>query len=195
MQGRSDDASTTASAWRPLRNRTYAVIWTATVVANIGGWMYSAAAAWLMTNLDPDPLMVSLVQVASSLPLFLLALPAGALADIIDKRRFLIGVEIGIAVLSAVFATLVTFNLVTPVSLLLFMFVISCGSALTAPAWQSVVPQLVPKQDLPAAVAANSVGINISRAIGPALGGAITLAFGIAAPFWLDAFSNSGTIT
>ena len=194
MQGRSDDASTTASALRPFRNRTYAVIWTATVVANIGGWMYSAAAAWLMTSLDNDPLMVSLVQVATSLPMFLFAVPAGALADIIDKRRFLIAVELGIMLVSAVFAAMVTFRFVTPVSLLAFMFVISLGSALTAPAWQSIVPLLVPRRDLGAAVAANSVGINISRAIGPALSGVITGAFGIAAPFWLDAFSNVGTI-
>jgi MFS family permease len=182
------------SSWSPFHHRTYAVIWTATVVANIGGWMYSAAAAWLMTSLDANPVMVSLVQVATALPMFLFALPAGALADIIDKRRFLIVVELGITVVSALFATMVTFDLVTPVTLLLFMFVIGAGSALTAPAWQSIVPALVSKPDLPAAVAANSVGINISRAVGPALSGIIAAGFGIAAPFWLDAFSNFGTI-
>lgn len=156
--------------------------------------MYSAAAAWLMTTLDPDPLMVSLVQVATSLPLFLFAVPAGALADIIDKRRFLIGVVIGIFALSLVFATLVTLDRVTPMLLLAFMFLVSIGSALDAPAWQSIVPQLVPREDLQGAVAANSVGINISRAVGPALSGVITVAFGIAAPFWIDAFSNLATI-
>jgi predicted MFS family arabinose efflux permease len=182
------------SPLRPFRHRTYAVVWTATVVSNIGGWMYSAAAAWLMTSLDSDALAVSLVQVASSLPILLFALPAGALADIVDKRRFLIGVEIGVMVVSAAFATIVTLHLVTPVSLLAFMFVISLGSALTAPAWQSIVPMLVPREDLAQAVAANSVGINISRAIGPALSGVVSGGFGIAAPFWLDAFSNAGTI-
>src|SRR5574340_256029 len=184
----------TSSPLRPFRHRTYAVIWTATVVSNVGTWMYSAAAAWLMTSLDSDALAVSLVQVASSLPMLLFALPAGALADIIDKRRFLIGVEIGIMVVSAVFATIVTLRLVTPVSLLAFMFLISLGSALTAPAWQSIVPLLVPRDDLGAAVAANSVGVNSSRAIGPALSGVVSGVFGIAAPFWLDAFSNAGTI-
>jgi len=182
------------SAWSPFHHRTYAVIWTATVVANVGGWMYSAAAAWLMTTLTDDPLTVSLVQVATSLPMFLFALPAGALADILDKRRFLIAIEIAIMAVSAVFAAMVTYDRVTPITLLSFMFIISAGSALTAPAWQSIVPLLVPRQDLPAAVAANSVGVNISRAVGPALGGAVTVAFGIAAPFWLDAFSNLGTI-
>lgn len=106
------------------------MIWTATVVANIGTWMYSAAAAWLMTNLTTHPLMVSLVQVATTLPMFLLALPAGALADIVDKRRLLIVVEVATAVASAMFAALVTFDLVTPVTLLLFMFVIGAASAL-----------------------------------------------------------------
>ena len=186
--------SESASALRPFRHRTYAVIWTATVVSNIGGWMYSAAAAWLMTGLSSSALAVSLVQVATTLPMLLVALPAGALADIIDKRKFLIVVEIGIMVVSALFATIVALQLVTPVSLLAFMFTISVGSALTAPSWQSVVPLLVPRADLPSAVAANSVGINISRAVGPALSGLITGAFGIAAPFWLDAFSNAGTI-
>jgi MFS family permease len=170
------------------------VVWTATVVANVGSWMYNAAAAWLMTSLDTNPPMVSLVQVASNLPLVLFALPAGALADIIDKRRFLIGVEIMIMIVSAVFATLVTLERVTPITLLFFMFVIGVGSALTAPAWQSIVPQLVPKEDLPSAVAANSVGVNISRAIGPALSGVLVSLFGIASPFWIDAFSNGGTI-
>src|SRR6478672_11687776 len=95
------------SPWSAFRHRTFAVIWTATVAANIGGWMYSAAAAWLMTTLDPDPLMVSLVQVATSLPIFLFALPAGALADTVDKRRFLIGSEIVVTVIAAISAILV----------------------------------------------------------------------------------------
>jgi MFS family permease len=145
--------------------------------------MYRAAAAWLMTNLTTHPLMVSLVQVATTLPMFLLALPAGALADIVDKRRFLIVGEVATAVASAMFAALVTFDLVTPVTLLLFMFVIGAASAMTAPPWQSIVPSLVPRAQLAAAVAANSVGINISRAIGPALSGVITAAYGVAAPF------------
>jgi MFS family permease len=97
-----------------------------------------------MTSLDSNPVTVSLVQVATSLPMFLFALPAGALADIVDKRRFLIVVEIGIMVISALFAAMVTLDLVTPLNLLIFMFVIRAGSALTAPAWQSIVPLLVP---------------------------------------------------
>jgi len=183
------------SAWSPFRHPTYAVLWTATVFANVGTWMYSAAAGWLMTNLSVDPLMVSLVQVATSLPMFLFALPAGALADIVDKRRLLIFVEATIVVVSALFAALVWLGRVTPFTLLLFTFLIEAGAALVAPAWQSIVPQLIPrKEELPAAVALNSVGVNISRAVGPALGGVLTVAAGIAAPFWVNAFSNLGSI-
>ncbi len=183
-----------SSPWSPFRHATFTVIWTATVVSNIGTWMYNAASGWLMTSLNPDPLIVSMVQAATSLPMFLFALPSGALADIIDKRRLLIVAEGATTAIAALFAALVWFGLATPGNLLLFMFLIGAGSALTAPAWQSIVPQLVPKQDLTPAVAANSVGFNISRAVGPALGGVIIGGLGIAAPFWLNAASNLGII-
>jgi MFS family permease len=183
-----------ASAWSPFRHATFVVLWTATVVSNIGTWMYNAASGWLMTTLDPDPLIVSLVQVATTLPMFLFALPAGALADIIDRRRLLIVVEIAITAVSTIFALIVGLGAVTPMTLLIFTFLAGAGGALVAPAWQSIVPQLVPKQDLHPAVAANSVGMNVSRAIGPALGGIITAAWGIAAPFWVNAITNLGVI-
>lgn len=182
------------SPWSPFRHTAFTVLWAATVVANIGTWMYNAGSAWLMTTLNADPFIVSLVQVATSLPMFLFALPAGALADIVDKRRFLIAVEGVTTVLSAIIAAFVWLDLVTPAILLLFTFLLGAGAALTAPPWQSVVPQLVPKRDLTPAVAANSVGINISRAVGPAFAGIIIAAFGIAAPFWLNAVSNLGII-
>ncbi len=183
-----------ASALRPFRTPVYRAIWIATVIANIGTWIYNAAAGWLMTTLDASPLMVSLVQVAASLPMFLFALPAGALADIIDRRRFIVTLEILIAILSAIFASFVTLGRATPELLLIFMFLLSALSALEAPAWQAIVPELVSRDDLPSAVAANSVGVNISRAIGPALAGLIIVTWGIAAPFWIDSVSNFGVI-
>jgi len=183
-----------ASPLRPFRHPAYAALWTATVVANVGTWMYSSAASWLMTELDTDPLMVSLVQVASSLPMFLFALPAGALADIADRRRYLLVAETVITALATIFAALVWLDVVTPFILLLFAFLIGAGAAAVAPAWQAIVPQLVPPEDLTPAIAANSVGVNISRAIGPALGGVLTVAAGIAAPFWINALANFGTI-
>jgi len=147
-----------------------------------------------MTSLDADPLSVSLVQVATGLPMFLFAIPAGAIADIVDKRRFMIVVETAITIVSGIFAGLVELGLVSPWVLLFFMFLIGTGSALTAPAWQAIVPLLVVRKDLAPAIAANSVGINLSRAVGPALGGVIIAGFGIAAPFWLNAISNVGTV-
>jgi MFS family permease len=177
-----------------FRGRLFRWLWVATVVSNIGWWMYNAAAGWLMTSLDSNPLMVSLVQAAASLPMFLFGLPAGALADIIDKRRFIVALELLITLVSVVFAVLVSKQFATAWTLLFFMFLSSTLSALEGPAWQSIVPQLVPKEDLSAAVAANSVGINISRTVGPALAGLIIAGLGIAAPFWLDAFSNAGVI-
>ena len=183
-----------ASGWAPFRHRTFAVIWVATVVSNIGGWMYSVASGWLMTSLDADPLMVSLVQVANNLPMFLFAIPAGALVDIVDRRVFLIIGETAVAVTGTAFAVLVWLHLITPWSLLVLSFIVTVASAATAPAWQAVVPLLVPRPELPSAIAANSVGINVSRAVGPALGGLMVVAFGIAAPFWVNAFSNVGVI-
>ncbi|MGA2186947.1 MAG: MFS transporter [Steroidobacteraceae bacterium] len=182
------------SAWAPFRHRAFAAIWAATVVSNIGTWMYNVASGWLMTSLNPDPFVVSMVQVANSLPMFLLAIPAGALVDIVDQRRFLIFGESAITLTSAAFAALVFLHLITPARLLSLTLIATVGSAFTYPAWQTVVARLVPKPELGAAVAANSVGINVSRAAGPALGGVLIGALGIAAPFWLDALSNIGVI-
>ena len=186
--------STGASPLGVFRYRMFAMLWVATIVSNIGGWMYSAAAGWLMTSLTKDAFLVSLVQVANSAPLFLLAMAAGALTDIVDKRRLLIWGESATAVLSGIFAAYVWFDWVTATSLLWFMFLVSVCGALTSPAWQAVVPSLVPKEELPSAISANSVGFNLSRAVGPALAGAIIGPLGIAAPFVFNAVSNFGVI-
>jgi predicted MFS family arabinose efflux permease len=187
-------ASPAVSFLAPFRHTAFAVIWTATLISNVGGWMYSAASGWLMTSLTPDPLVVALVQAVSTFPIFLLALPAGALADIFDKRKYLIVVETLYTAVSALYAAMVGLGLATPGNLLLFTLMIGAAGALTAPAWQAVVPLLVPKDDLPAAIAANSVGVNISRALGPALGGAAISAFSIVTPFWLNAVANLGIV-
>ncbi len=183
-----------AGPWSALRHPLFRYLWLATVVSNIGGWLYDAAAAWLMTSLSPSPLIVALVQVANSLPLFLFALPAGALADMVDKRRLILTLEILTTVVSAVFAVLVMLKLTSPTVLLLFVFLIAALGAIETPAWQAIVPQLVPPAALSSAIATNSVGVNISRVLGPALAGIVILGLGIAAPFWVDAFSNLGVI-
>lgn len=182
------------SSWGAFRHRTFRIIWVATIVSNVGGWVSSAASGWLMTSLNPHPVAVSLVQVMSNLPLFALALPAGALADMVDQRRLLLAAEFAIMASSMAFAILVSTRLITPTSLLIMTALTSAAGAMSLPAWQTVVPQLVPKPELPAAVALNSLGINISRAVGPALGGFLVSAFGFGPPFWVDAFSNAGVI-
>jgi MFS family permease len=182
------------SSLAPFRHRTFSVLWSATVVANIGTWMQNAAAGWLMTSLDPDPLMVSLVQVATSLPLFLFALAGGALADIVDRRRVLIAIQTMVVALVASFGTLIFLRIVTPAILLAFSFLVGSAAALVAPAWLSIIPQLVPRAHLAPAIALNGVAINVSRAVGPALAGLIIVAWGMAAPFWLNALSTLGVI-
>ncbi len=183
-----------SSSLAPFRDRAFAVLWTATVVSNIGTWMQSAAAGWLMTSLDPAPFSVSLVQVASSLPLFLFALPAGALADVVDRRRLLIFVQVMVTALVAAFGLMVYLSWVTPTLLLAFTFLAGAAAASIMPAWQAIVPLLVPRRHLQPAVALNSVGLNVSRAIGPAVAGIIISAWGIAAPFWVNALTTIAVI-
>ncbi len=182
------------SSLSPFRHPAFAVLWVATVVSNIGTWMQNAAAGWLMTSLDPHPVTVALVQVASSLPMFLFALPAGALADIVDRRRLLMFTQVAIAALVGAFSVLVWSGRVTATALLAFTFLAGTAAALIMPAWQSIVPLLVPRRHLQPAVALNSVGLNVSRAIGPALGGLIIAEWGMAAPFWLNALTTFGVI-
>jgi MFS family permease len=187
-------SAATVSAWVPFQHRLFTLVWTATVIANIGGWMYNAAAGWLMTTLTTDPLMVSLVQVANSLPVLIFAFPAGALADVVDKRKFLIVAEASIALLSTLFALLVWRGLVGPQTLLFFVFIIGAAGALTAAPWQALVPELVPKEHLAPAIALNSLGVNVSRALGSALGGLLIAVLGVSAPFWANGVSNAGVI-
>lgn len=183
-----------ASAWAPFGERAFAVLWVATVVSNIGTWMHDVGAAWLMTELSPSPAIVSLVQAATTLPVFLFAVLSGAVADICDRRRLLIVVNILMAITVAIFTALVAAGLVTPIILLLFTFLLGTGAAFMAPTWQAIVPSLVTKESLPAAVSLNSVGINVSRAIGPALAGILIVAVGITAPFALNFISTLGII-
>ena len=175
-------AEVPGSAWSPFRHTVFTVLWVATVVSNIGSWMQSAAAGWLMTTLSPEPLNVALVQVATTLPMFLFSLPAGALADIVDRRRLLIAVQSASVAVAALFAIFVWLEWITPDWLLTFIFLTGIATVLAMPSWQAIVPQLVPKEELRSAVALNGVGLNISRAIGPALAGLAIGALGMAAP-------------
>jgi MFS family permease len=182
------------SAWVPLRQELFRSLWIASVVSNIGTWMHEVGASWLMTQLAPSPLTVSLIQTAEALPVFLLALAAGALADVLDRRRLLIFSQSWMVAAALGLGLLTILRLTTPHLLLAFTFLLSFGSALNGPAWQAIVPELVPRAELPAAVSLNSVGFNVARAAGPALGGLVVAAAGSGAVFLLNAVSFLGVI-
>jgi MFS family permease len=179
---------------RPLASPMFRALWIATIVSNVGTWMHDVGAGWLMTSLSPDPLMVALVQAATTFPMFALALPAGALADIVDRRRLLIAAQVFGLAGAAGLATVTLAGLTTAWVLLVFTAVIAVGAAFSAPAFQAIVPELVQPKALRQAVALNSLGVNIARAIGPALGGVIIAASGPAAVFAVNALSVIGII-
>ncbi|MGH7492343.1 MAG: MFS transporter [bacterium] len=183
------------TAWSPLRQPVFRALWIATVVSNIGTWMHDVGAGWLMTSLAPSPLMVALVQVATNLPVFLLALPAGALADVVDRRRLLLVTQGWMLAAAIVLGSLTIAGATTPWVLLSLTFVLALGTAMNAPAWQAITPELVSRQELPAAVTLSGIGINVARAVGPALGGLIIAATGPGVVFLLNGVSFLGIIT
>src|SRR5215470_17518299 len=175
------------SSWSPLAVPAFRMVWTATLLANVGAWMASVGTAWLMTVLDPSPIMVSMVGAATALPMFLFALPAGALADIVDRRKLLIVAQVFMLTVMLVLCLLTVTMLITPIALLVLIFVLETGSAFETPAFLAVLPELVPKRQLAPALALNGLGINISRVLGPAVGGLVISAFGVSAAFAIDA--------
>ena len=177
------------NAWSPFRHRAFSLLWGAALISNIGSWMHDLAAGWLMTTLAPSPAMVALVQTATTLPVFLLALPAGTLADRVDKRRLQIVVQAAMLVLAATVGVLVLQGAMTSALLLSFTLGIGVCTAILSPAWQSILPRLVPRDDLQPAVALHAVGMNVSRAIGPALAGLLIVTLGLAWPFFVNALS------
>jgi predicted MFS family arabinose efflux permease len=163
----------------------FAVMWAATTCSLTGVAISDTASAWLMTNLSADPRAVTMVQAASSLPMFLFTLPAGALADLVEPRRFLIVLEAFISVTISLFGAVVFFDWVTSSNLIATTFLLSTCWSVAAPAWLSITPLLVPPRDLDSANAANSVGYNVSRALGPVLAGFALTGLGPAAPYWI----------
>ena len=156
------------SAWKPLMYPLFRALWIATIASNIGGFMQDVGEAWLMTNLTPSPLLVALVQAAASLPSFLLALPSGALADIIDRRRLLLFTQTWMLVVAGLAGVLTLAKLMSPPLLLSTAFLMGIGEALNGPAWEAITPEMVPAKELRKAVTLNGAGFNVSRAVGPA---------------------------
>ncbi|RDI60016.1 MFS transporter [Microvirga subterranea] len=182
-------ASPSPGTFAPLHHSLFAVIWMATVLGNIGTFMRDVASSWLVTEISASPASVALIQTAGTLPIFLLAIPAGVLSDILDRRRFLVLIQIGLGTVSSLLAFLALTGSVTVEGLVLLTFLGGVGAALATPAWQAITPELVPRSDLKGAVALNSLGINIARSIGPALGGFLLAALGAAAVYGLDVLS------
>ncbi len=169
-------------------------MWIASVASNIGTWMHTVGASWLMTSLAASPLLVALVQTATTLPVFLLGLPAGVMADLVDRRKLLIFTQSWMLGVAALLGLLVMFGTVGPWWLLSLTFALGAGSAMNGPAWAAAIPELVPREELPAAVALNSVGFNIARAVGPAFGGIVMASSGAGAVFMANAISFLGVI-
>jgi predicted MFS family arabinose efflux permease len=185
-----EPAEAAPSRWGAFASLAFLVIWTASTTANIGIAMFDTATGWFMANMSKDPMVVSLIQTATSLPLFLFTIPAGALTDLVDARRLLLGANIAIFAISAIFAGMVSIGLASPHLLLGATFALGVAGALAAPAWVSIAPLLVPRSDLESATAVNTAGYNLSRALGPAIGGLVIAWVGISAPFWIYAASN-----
>jgi len=191
----AESAAPPVSLWTPVRRHAvFRRLWLAGVVSNVGTWMQNVGAVWLMASIVPAPLMVALVQTATSAPFFLLALPAGALADVVDRRWLLVWTQVWMLAAAAALGLLTIAGAATPTLLLLLTFAVGIGSALSAPAWQAILPDLVPRDELPQAVALNGVGVNIARAIGPALGGVVVATAGAGVVFLVNAASFVGVI-
>lgn len=183
------------AAWLgAFAHTAFTVVWLASAVSLVGVSMYDASSAWLMSTLDLNPAAISLVHAATTLPMFLFTLPAGALVDIIDPRKLILVMSCGIVALTATFAALVSADLATPLLLLLTTFLLSAAWSMNAPAWLAILPALVPKANLTGAVAAYTVAFNLSRAIGPALAGFAMVRYGLSAPYWMFAAANGVVI-
>lgn len=182
------------SAWSPLTRPIFRALWIAALASNIGTLMHGVAAAWLMTSLTASPVPVALLTTMGSLPVFVIGLPAGALADVVDRRWLILITQIWMLIVAVVLGGMAAFGAMTPWLLLALTFLLGLGGALSAPAWQAVVPDLVPRRELSAAIAINSAGFNLARAVGPALGGLLVAAAGPAAVFMLNAASFVGVM-
>ena len=186
-------------AFAPLRLPLFRDRWIASTVSGVGTWMQDTAGTWLMTVLTSSPLLIALMQTAASLPVLLLGLLAGATADIYDRRRLLIFWQCWMLASVAVLAVLTFAGWITPFALLAFTFLLNIGSGMNNPAWQAIVPELIPPEQLPNAVALNAASNNLARAVGPALGGLLVAAFaradtGAGWVFLLNSASFAGVI-
>ncbi|GID27144.1 MFS transporter [Paractinoplanes brasiliensis] len=177
------------SPWAPLRGRVFRMLWIAVLAGNVGTWMQTVGAQWLVVQEPNAATWTSLVQTVTMLPVLLLALPAGAIADVFDRRRLLLAVQVVLCLVGGALTVLTVFGLMPPPVLLVFTFLLGVGQALTLPTWQAVIPELVSRDELPAASALGAVNTNLARSAGPAVAGLLVAHVGSAAVFALNALS------
>jgi MFS family permease len=182
------------SIWRPLRTPAFRNLLIADIISDVGTFMQTVGAAWLMVSLSAGPMYVALTQTASALPFFVFALPAGAIGDIVDRRKLILFTETWMLLVALLLAGLTLAGLMSPVMLLILTFALSAGDAFESPTWRAVLPELVPKKDLTAAAALNGIEFNFARAIGPALAGVLIAAAGVGTAFLVNAASFFGVI-
>ncbi len=185
----------TPAALAPLKAPVFRGLWLAWLAANLTMWMNDVAAAWLMTSLTTSPVMVALVQTASTLPVFLLGLPSGALADILDRRRYFAATQLWVSVNALVLAALSLTGQLTAPLLLALTFSNGIGLAMRWPVFAAIVPQVVSRAELPAALALNGIAMNLSRVIGPVLAGGLLAAFSPAVVFVLNTLLAGAAFT
>ena len=171
-----------ASSLAPMGYPTFRLVWFGSLASNLGGLIQSVGAAWLMTSIAASDDIVALVQASTALPIMIFSLTAGAIADNFDRRRVMLIAQGFMLAVSVLLAAFTYFGLITPWLLLTFTFLIGCGTALNNPSWQASVGDMVPRTVLPAAVALNSVNFNLTRSVGPAIGGVIVAAAGPPSP-------------
>jgi MFS family permease len=184
-----EDAHPPAGGWAPLRFESFRRLWLAQFVSNVGSWMQTVAAQWLMLSLTGSALFISAIPAAASIPVLLFAVPAGALGDLVDRRRLIVGSQIAMLAAATALAGLAAFGWITPWVLLALLFALGVGGALSAPTWQTLQPELVPSEQRPQAIALGSVNQNLARAIGPAIGGLLLAATSAALVFLANAVS------
>lgn len=178
-----------SSPLQPLQHSTFRYMWMANLAAGFGSLIQGVGAAWLMTSISNSVDMVALVQASTSLPIMLFSMVGGAIADNFHRRKVMLFSQSFMLIVSALLVAVTYLGLITPWLLLAFTFLIGCGAAINNPSWQASVGDLVPRSDLPGAVALNSIGFNLSRSVGPAVGGAIVAAAGAAAAFGVNTLS------
>jgi MFS family permease len=185
----TDAAMAPVGTWAPLRRPLFRALWLAQVASLVGTWAQTVGAQWFLTEQSGRPEVIALVQTATSLPVLLLALPAGVLADLVDRRRLLLATQVAMVVVAAALALVAFAGRLTPVTLLAFTALLGVGVAVTAPAWQASVPELVSRPEVASAAALNGIAINVARSVGPALGGVIVSAAGVEWVFVFNALT------